>query len=555
MADIFSKVTNFVGSTLKQVATPDTLKDYRHASALFVGSNYRLVPKNGFLFHVFLDIDAVASQVYSSDPANPNKDKELGLMVKSVDLPRFSFETKTFNAYNRANIVQSKVRYEAVNIVFHDDSSNLIRRFWENYFTYYYKDTQSDIYVDSGITDFSIPHKYGSYANKRYTDFGYTPKDKQPYLRSIRIYSLHQQRFSEYVLINPIIKSFRHGQHLQGESNTLQHEMMVEYESVLYSTGSTTQSEEIKEFAQLHYDKTPSPITSAGGGPKTIFGVGGLIGTGRDILKDIQDGNLGIAAFKAARAIRNARNMNLKGAAISELSSYFSGAAQEAAGKILVPTLSGDKSFTQSASEYVKGLDKTTSALLVAGAATSLLTSSKPKPISNTRINEVRQSTTSAVGNPVSNYNKALPANNNASQPSSSPVALNIVNNQPTTKQNSNQGNINKSADAQKLDQQIDTTLQTVSLLSNEVGLADQQIKGATTTIGLLNSKLATAQALPESNPGKAALVQQIQNSISTQENIKANYQNVYSDKKQELDNLTQQLSALRTERDKLNGK
>jgi len=137
MADIFSKVTKIVGATLKQSITPDNVRDYRHANLLFVGSNFRLVPKNGFLFHVFFDVDAVANQIYSKDPANPNKDRELGLMVKSVDLPRFSFETKTFNAYNRANIVQSKVRYEAVNIVFHDDSSNLIRRFWENYFTYY----------------------------------------------------------------------------------------------------------------------------------------------------------------------------------------------------------------------------------------------------------------------------------------------------------------------------------------------------------------------------------------------------------------------------------
>jgi hypothetical protein len=550
MADIFSKVTNFVGATLKQAITPDTLRDYRHANHLFVGSNFRLVPKNGFLFHVFFDIDAVANQVHSNDPANPNKDKEIGLMVKSADLPRFSFETKTLNAYNRANIVQSKVRYEPINIVFHDDSANLIRRFWENYFTYYYRDTQSDIYVDSGITDFSIPYKYGSYTNRRYTDFGYTPKDRAPYLRSIRIYSLHQQRFSEYVLVNPIIKSFRHGQHLQGESNTLQHEMMVEYEAVLYSTGSTTESEEIKEFAQLHYDKMPSPISAAGGGPKTIFGAGGLIGTGKDILKDVQDGNLGLAAFKAARAIKNARNMNLKNAAISEISGYFGDAVNDAAGKILVPTLSGNQSLTQSTKEYVNGLDKTTSALLIAGAATTLLTSSKPKPVSGARINEVRQSTTTALGKPVNTYNKTLPANAGATTPVAQSSVISTVNDQPSVVQSSNQVELNQPKALRELNQKIDTVLQTAAVVSDERGLADQQIKNTTATISALNNKLASAQALPDSNPGKAALVQQVQNSIAAQQAIKDNFESVFAAKTQELNTLTQQLSALRTERD-----
>jgi len=131
MANIFSDAVNFVGSTLKQVITPDTLKDYTHASLLFVGDQYRLVPKTGFLFHVFIDVN---SGVYASDPANPNSTREIGLMAKTADLPKFSAETKTYNAYNRANIIQSKIKYDPINIAFHDESSNVVRNFWINFY-------------------------------------------------------------------------------------------------------------------------------------------------------------------------------------------------------------------------------------------------------------------------------------------------------------------------------------------------------------------------------------------------------------------------------------
>jgi hypothetical protein len=553
MADIFSKVANIVGSTLKQVATPDTVRDYAHASKLFVGSNFRLVPKNGFLFHVFFDISAVVNQVYSVDPANPNKDRELGLMVKSVDLPRFTMETKTYNAYNRSNIVQSKVRYDSVNIVFHDDSANLIRRFWENYFTYYYRDTQSDIYIESGLADLTIPHKYGSYTNRRYTDFGFTPKSSEPYLRSIRIYSLHQQSFSEYVLVNPIIKTFRHGQHLQGESVTLAHEMQIEYEGVLYSTGRTTQAEDgegIREFAELHYDKTPSPITAGGGGPKSIFGVGGLINSGRDILKDVQDGNLGLAAFKAARAFKAAKGMNLKNAAISELSGYFNETLQDTAGKILVPTLKGEKGLVQSITEQASGIDKTQSLLLLAGAASTLVSSSKPKPIaSNTRINEVNQATTVGVGAPVSNYKPSFPAIPNAPTAATNPATATLLNQLPATG-TTGQLTINSEQLLQVLNQQIDSLIKVSAQTSAAMATADQQVKTANTVISLLNAKLAQVQALPDSEPAKQTLIDQYNNSIAVQQNIRDTNQSVLETKTAELTQVTQQLGALRTERD-----
>jgi hypothetical protein len=129
---------------------------------------------------------------------------------------------------------------------------------------------------------------------------------------------LHQKRFSEYVLINPIIKSFAHGQHQSGESSLMQHDMTIEYESVLYFYGSVS-SNTVKGFANLHYDKTPSPLTVAGGGTRSILGPGGLLETTDDVIRDVYNGDYGSAIFKAGRGIQNAKNMDLKKAAIGEL--------------------------------------------------------------------------------------------------------------------------------------------------------------------------------------------------------------------------------------------
>jgi hypothetical protein len=137
MADIFSDALKFAGKMATQALTGDNLRDYRHASKLFVADNYRLSPKYGFLFHVAFDINP---NVGANNPTNPNFKDEIGMLVKSVSLPKFNIDVKKYNAYNRPNFVQTKINYETINITFHDDSADVIRNFWFDYYNYYYRD-------------------------------------------------------------------------------------------------------------------------------------------------------------------------------------------------------------------------------------------------------------------------------------------------------------------------------------------------------------------------------------------------------------------------------
>jgi hypothetical protein len=245
---IVGSSSGLLGSSRGSALTP-FLRDYQHASKLFLGGQLPdgqqgLMPKTGFLFHVVFDLNKEITREFSL--------AELGLMVKTVTLPKFTIDIKMQNAYNRASYTQTKIKYDPVTITFHDDSSNVVRDFWFSYFNYYYRDSDYEEPL------YQINHKYNS---RSATEWGYTPKKKSnsEFLNSVRIFSLHQKNFSEYVLVNPIIRSFKHGDHKYEDGSALMgHDMTIDYETVLYYSGSISE-DTVKGFGTIHYDRTPSP--------------------------------------------------------------------------------------------------------------------------------------------------------------------------------------------------------------------------------------------------------------------------------------------------------
>jgi hypothetical protein len=138
------------------VSTDGKIFDYSHATQLFVADNYRLQPKYSFLYYVKFDRDDRASTIKNSAHLT-----ETGQLVKSVSLPKFSIDSKTLNAYNRKNIVQTKINYDPVNITFHDDGDNTVLDFWKDYYDYYYRDGDyRNSFSDSTTSNYQQTHKY-----------------------------------------------------------------------------------------------------------------------------------------------------------------------------------------------------------------------------------------------------------------------------------------------------------------------------------------------------------------------------------------------------------
>ena len=260
-------------ATLKPLADGKAMRNYNHGDKLFLADNYRLAPKQSFLYYVKINVNTATggflSNLIGDDISSQDLTERLeaGMLVKRCDLPKFTIDTKTLNAYNRKNINQNKISYDPVSLTFHDDMADVVTTFWNDYYTYYYRD--SDYSINDALSSFRNDYSVASterYKNRSRQGWGYTIRNsgKTPFLESIDIFSLHKKRFSEYTLVNPMITSFRHGQHSAGANEPMANEMTISYEFVLYASGNVSKNT-VNGFADIHYDTSPSPLSVGGG--------------------------------------------------------------------------------------------------------------------------------------------------------------------------------------------------------------------------------------------------------------------------------------------------
>lgn len=308
------------------------LRDYTHASKTFRVNSYEYAPKFKFLFHTYFDVNP---GVYSTD-AN------LSVLVKEVKLPSYSFNTTQLNQYNRKRIVQTKIKYEPIEIVFHDDNGDNMTKMWDAYYRYYYSDGSKPGQVLQGARGAATETTQLETANSNYNDrniytestvneehdWGYIGGanygDKLlPFFRSITVFGLNQHNFTAYTLINPIITAFSHDTYNYNEGNgIMQNRMTIDYETVVYNIGNLdgrTPGDIVTEFGNVaNYDRTPSPITIPGANG-TVLGQGGLVDAAGGAIKSLQEGNI-LGAIRNAGAVYNGiKNTNLVETAALEL--------------------------------------------------------------------------------------------------------------------------------------------------------------------------------------------------------------------------------------------
>lgn len=322
------------------------LRDYTHASKIFRPDSYANTPKFKFLFHTFFDINP---QAYLSD-AN------YGILVKEVKLPSFNFTTHQMNQYNRKRIVQTKIKYDPIEISFHDDNGNAINKLWEAYYKYYYTDgskpsnvlratrganaatdedgdsplrtTESynyrDIYEDdAGWTNWG----FSGGSNEDFIDAGV----KLPFFKNITVFGFNQHDFTAYTLINPMITNFAHDTYKYDSGNgTMENRMTIDYETVVYNAGNLdgrSPGDIVTGFgSEATYDRTPSPITPTGTNG-TVLGQGGLVDGAGGSVRSLQSGSSTRAAAAAEQQYNNTKFPNLNTDAQLELNQMFGDSA------------------------------------------------------------------------------------------------------------------------------------------------------------------------------------------------------------------------------------
>jgi hypothetical protein len=258
------------------------MKDYAHASRLYLDDFYALAPKTSWIYYVEFDIDPAA--VLDQTWTNQQRLTEVGMLVKSADLPKYDVQTEVLHQYNRKTIIQKGIEYNPVSLAFHDDHSNVVHNLWVNYFRYYYNDS-STFNNDQAYSN----NKFNPPDNL-FDPVGYGLNSglvDKPFFRSITIYQMNRQLFTSYKLVNPIVKSWEHDKLDQSNGSKLaESKMTVQFETVLYGAGRI-RKDNPTGFAMFHYDNSPSPLSIAGGGNNSIFGPGGIVDGAIDVFGDI----------------------------------------------------------------------------------------------------------------------------------------------------------------------------------------------------------------------------------------------------------------------------
>jgi hypothetical protein len=318
MANYF---TRFLTGVAEGVLNPKGQQaNWQHATRLFIDNTMRLAPRTKFNYYVRFELNKAAIKAPSF---SNNHQEEIGLLVKSADLPKFTFDSVVKNQYNRKKILYKQINYDPVSLTFHDDSAGVINAMWAIYYGYYIGDRQNP------LSAYEANHLRPTKTPKDNFRYGMDNDITEPFFKSVSLYTMSRRRFLGYTLVNPRIKSWSHGSMDYAVSEFNDNTMSLEYEAVKYSQGQVRYNEP-KGFATLHYDTVPSPITVAGGGVSTLTGAGGVLDGIEQIFGNVENGvvfdsvggfiGTAIGAINTYKNVRQLSSAQLKSEAINILS-------------------------------------------------------------------------------------------------------------------------------------------------------------------------------------------------------------------------------------------
>lgn len=324
-----SFLNGFLDNVVSGALNPGgNLADFQHAARMFVDDNHRLSPKVKFLYHVSFSINPSAASIIPQ--LTQKHGTEIGMLVKTAQLPAFQIQTDVKHQYNRKKVVQKRIDYSPVVLTFHDDNFGVSTALWEAYYRYYYRDGNYAKVGPAGNPE-PINEQYPtngliSLGGKQYR-YGFDNDSLVPFFNNITIYQLSRKRYTAFTLVNPIISQWQHDTMDYSASDVVESSMTLEYETVHYSRGSMKNPP--KGFGDVHYDKTPSPNSLAGGGAASLLGVGGVLAGGFGVLDDISGGNVSFGTvLKAANTIQNAKGLSSAGVGQELLGSAISAVGQ-----------------------------------------------------------------------------------------------------------------------------------------------------------------------------------------------------------------------------------
>lgn len=235
------------------------LRDARHAHNLFTEYGHIFSPKTKFLYHVVFEVTDDVSNFSNFRQFQ----KQIGVLVKTADLPGFRADIQNKQQYNRKKNMQTRLDYQDVNLVLHDDNLGATRAMLEEYYRFYFQDGNHSISSSTTTTDgsFAPRDKYAA----RTPNYGLNNFYEKPFFKSIKIYQLSLQNWFSYTLVNPLLSAWNHGGVDSTDGSSFnENTISIAYESVLYDNGLIGENSEPTNFTdpETGYDNEFSPLTS-----------------------------------------------------------------------------------------------------------------------------------------------------------------------------------------------------------------------------------------------------------------------------------------------------
>lgn len=340
------------------------LRDARHAHQIYTQNNFTFAPKQKYMYHVVFQPNP---EVGNSATSNSFQfQKELGILVKSTDLPSFKASIENKQQYNRKKNVQTRLDYQDVRMTLHDDNLGAVRSMLEEYYKYYFADGNRSA---TGSQAAYLPRDkyFGDVPN-----YGLNNKKRTPFFSYITIYQLARREWFAYTLVNPLLSSWDHGGVDSTDGGFNEASMIVAYEGVLYTKGKVTQNPPIGfSDADVGYDAEPSPLGIIDQG---FIGPGGnglipaLIGQATNTITDKLFGG----SNKLVQAAGGALVGGLLGTITNEVgASLARSIADPAAGTSVapgsnnIPTINGQSNITLASQPIARDLPILSSAEVV----------------------------------------------------------------------------------------------------------------------------------------------------------------------------------------------
>ena len=196
MANIFN---GFLDNLVNGALSPKgDMADWTHAARLYTDDNFRLAPKQKFLYHVTLNLnDAVINKVLPGWAQRHSN--EVNMLVKGATLPKFDIQLETKNKYNRKKNLQTRIDYSPVTITFHDDNNSITTQLWTAYYNYYFRDGTYGSRDGAGKPNQTArPYdRFNSYKGSTSNGdrFGLDNNQYEPFFTSIQISQLARHQY------------------------------------------------------------------------------------------------------------------------------------------------------------------------------------------------------------------------------------------------------------------------------------------------------------------------------------------------------------------------